>query len=87
LLTLYQSYLDGFDYHIWYNDNIPNGPKNVKVINIPSDTQQLLMKKVRSDNPQLDALRDEINNYLNKGLSTNGYFVRLSSTSGKMKRQ
>ena len=33
LTYIYQAYLDGFDYNVWYNNAIPNGPKGV--VNVP----------------------------------------------------
>ena len=33
-LEIFRAHFDGYDYHLWYNDNILNGPKNVKIIEI-----------------------------------------------------
>jgi hypothetical protein len=79
LLQVYQSYLDGFDYHVWYNPDIPFGPKNVRLIQIPKETKKALLNK---DETQLATLKGEIDECIHKGTSTS-YFIRLSSTSGK----
>lgn len=78
LLTIvYQSYLDGFDYNIWYSPDIPNGPKNVTIIQISdSEKKALLNKNVSS----LIGLEKQISD---KMINGNLYFIRLSSTSGK----
>ena len=34
LNQIHQSYVDSFDYHLWYNVNITNGPRDVEIINI-----------------------------------------------------
>ncbi len=77
LKIVYQSYLDGFDYNVWYRDNIVNGPKNVIIIPFSSEIKQSLLNK---DYNNLLSLRNKINENMEKGKS---YFIRLSSTSGK----
>jgi hypothetical protein len=86
LKTVYQSYIDGFDYNIWYNDNIPNGPKGIKLIYIPFQIKIILAdifkhnNQVRyNDNDDFISFKEEIQQHLQNP----PYFVRLSSTSGK----
>jgi len=83
LTIVYRSYIDSFDYNIWYDSDLPNGPKGVQMVQIP-----LIMKKVlvRMYNehlpyiPELDALCAQINQVIDPNQT---YFIRLSSTSGK----
>ena len=96
LKIIYQSYLDGFDYNVWYTDNIPNGPKNVKIIHIPDTIKKILfsiyMKEISRSTDKNDinmnvdiyAFKNEINKNMEIGKE---YFVRLSSTSGKNVKQ
>jgi hypothetical protein len=77
LTAVYQSYLDGFDYHIWYSSDIPNGPKNVKIIRISDSEKAALLNK---DLTALEGLETMISDSMESGKE---YFVRLSSTSGK----
>lgn len=77
LTTVYQSYLDGFDYNVWYHPDIPNGPQNVKLIRIPTETKKSLINENFSE---LVNLQDDIRKQM---LPDTPYFVRLSSTSGK----
>lgn len=43
LHNIYEAYLDGFDYHLWYNKDIPNGPKGVKMVHLTDDVKQKLL--------------------------------------------
>ena len=87
LSIVYQSYLDGFDYNVWYNSNIPNGPKNVKIIHIPDTIKKILlgiyMKEISISDEVLDSFKNEIKKCMIDGVKDVEYFVRLSSTSGK----
>jgi len=77
LTTVYQSYLDGFDYHVWYSPELPNGPKDVKIIRISDSEKAALLNK---DLTALTDLEAKISDNIENGKE---YFVRLSSTSGK----
>ncbi len=74
LLNVYQSYLDGFDYHIWYSPIICT--PNVKFIDINDYCKQLLIDKM----PLPSSFISKIANAMEPEQK---YFVRLSSTSGK----
>jgi hypothetical protein len=83
LKMLDQSYLDGFDYHIWQDSYIEDFPQNVEFIYINKDTKKLLLdlhdhKVVKSK--KLDKLKIQIAMKMN--INTQ-YFMRLSATSGK----
>jgi hypothetical protein len=84
LLGIYQSYLDGYDYNIWYNPDIPNGPQNVVMIPIPKEVKEILMEihyhGYQGDHPLILELRDNIKRNMDPEKE---YFIRLSSTSGK----
>lgn len=84
LNIVYQSYLDGFDYNIWYDVNIPNGPQNVNMIHVPNVIKKILKDifktGVQNNSDELLNFKNEINKCLVKH---NSYFIRLSSTSGK----
>ena len=85
LTTVYQTYLDGFDYNIWYEPNIPNGPQNVKMIHISNKIKKIFIDIFKfnnkyDDNKKLLKLKNKINKCL---IPNQPYFVRLSSTSGK----
>lgn len=67
LKTIYQSYIDSFDYHLWY----PYVSKYINAKMIKMDKELLL-------NKQYDQLLKNINDILD-----GDYFVRMSSTSGK----
>ena len=85
LNMIYTSYLESFDYNIWYDKSMINGPQNVQMLYIPS-----IVKKIFSDafqtgsldmsNTELLLFKNEITNCLK---SNQSYFIRLSSTSGK----
>lgn len=89
LSIIYQSYLDGFDYNVWYNSNIPNGPKNVKIIHIPDTIKKILlriyMKEINICDEELYNFKKQIKKCIinENEHQTLEYFVRLSSTSGK----
>ncbi len=84
LAKVYQSYIDGFDYHVWYSNEIPDGPKDVQMIHIPDVTKKALSRAYKSNQPISDkniiALLDKIENHMQPNEQ---YFVRLSGTSGK----
>lgn len=84
LKTVYDSYIDGFDYNIWYNANIPNIPQNVNMIYIPNSVKKILTSmfkyNIQSDDEEFLSFKNEINKYI---IPNTPYFVRLSGTSGK----
>lgn len=84
LKIMYQSYFDGFDYNIWYRHDIPNGPKNVRMVLISNNIKMILktMFMTGTNNKSEELL--EFKNQIDKIMVGNvPYFVRLSSTSGK----
>ena len=84
LTTIYHTYIDGFDYHVWYSSYIINGPKNVKLIHIPDITKKVLLEIYETrkyiPNVSLAKLEKKIQKHM---IPNTSYFVRLSSTSGK----
>ncbi len=76
LTAVYWAYLDGFDYHLWYSPDIPNGPKNVVLIQIDEKTKQMLL----SGTAKISPLKHQLDTICCSGKE---YFVRLSATSGK----
>lgn len=77
LYHIYQSYLDGFDYNIWYvNDYSQNiYPNGVKMVEINFQEKQQLINRVLPNN-----LFQKISAVMEPDVD---YFVRLSGTSGK----
>lgn len=83
LTTVYQSYLDGFDYDQWYHRGIPNGPKDVSMLYIDNTTKKILAEMYENksiEDQRLDQFKGLINSRLQRNKK---YFIRLSSTSGK----
>jgi len=83
LVKMYQSYLDAFDYEQWYHRGIPNGPKDVSIVPIDTETKKILSdmyKNPENKNPDLNLFKQNIVSALGKNKK---YFMRLSSTSGK----
>ena len=88
LKILDQSYLDGFDYHIWYNNKMKNGPQNVQMIYISPEIKDILLylhenyndKSIQSWLDKLTTFKNQINDIM---VPDQKYFMRLSSTSGK----
>ena len=74
---IYQAYLDGFDYNIWYDSNVYRHPDGVKMIEITS-TDKLLL--INQDIKSLVNLCQKIKDVMEPNIK---YFVRLSGTSGK----
>ena len=85
LKILDQSYLDGYDYHIWYDSHMVNGPKDVQMIYISPEIKDILFEfyKNHNDKTLLDKLTTFKNQIRDKMESGKEYFMRLSSTSGK----
>jgi len=84
LTTIYQSYLNGFDYNIWYSPYIINGPKNAQIIHIPDITKKVLLQMHESQKYIPDINLSRFEKKIRRHMTPNtNYFVRLSSTSGK----
>ena len=97
LQKVYQSYIDGYDYNIWYpkittNNNINKTLSGVHMIKISDEVKRCLLFDVNPDQELTDFERsiqqiiDTDNNNPNINNTNNSnkkYFVRLSSTSGK----
>ena len=84
LLIIYQSYIDGFDYNVWYPLTSSFNISGVKMIHIPDVLKKCFLtcnKDIISNDKNL------ITNFLKTVYDTvnrnQKYFVRLSSTSGK----
>lgn len=92
LQILDQCYLDGFDYHIWFNSELKNGPQDVQMIYISLEIKDILLElhdnyhdySVRFSLPE--KLNDFLGQITNKMEAGKEYFMRLSSTSGKNDR-
>lgn len=81
LKILDQCYLDGYDYHIWYNPNIIDG--DITMIYIPNSIKRILTElhfHKDIDDKEMNMFRKEIEESIKSGEK---YFMRLSSTSGK----
>lgn len=78
LTTVYWTYLQSFDYQCWYSPNIPNGPKDVVLIQLTAEDKASL--NVGETN---SALKSKLEAVCCCGKK---YFVRLSGTSGKNER-
>lgn len=79
LVIAYTVYIMGFDYNVWYNGAIPNGPQNVSIIPISSTSKQKLLAEIVDED-----LLIKISDVLQK--ANVPMFVRMSSTSGKNER-
>lgn len=93
LTDIFQSYLDGFDYNIWYDKNCSEYVKYIEIIELNDMEKDTLLKLSEGENSDtesntiitikkkikdsLDVIRSACNNL------DIGFFVRLSSTSGK----
>ena len=86
LHNVYYSLLECFDYNNWYSYDIPNGPKEVNMINIDHNIKTVLIVLYQqynisdSDNTVLDNFKRQIEANI---VSGDKYFIRLSGTSGK----
>lgn len=91
LVAVYQSYIDGFDYNIWYHPDLPCGPsRKAMIIPISNEVKKCLMYDVNLDE-ELSDFETEIQHKFESdavldGIEHQSYFVRLSSTSGKNER-
>lgn len=90
LYTVYRSYIDSFDYQIWYP--IKNSAENVKLIQIKDNIKRILIKMYNSEEInciekiELDEFKEEIKRNIDSNDSNDSnkkYFIRLSGTSGK----
>ena len=80
LSIVHQAYLDSFDYNVWFN----NGLSNASLIHISSDIKSVLLEMYvnrSKDASHLQEFKDQITQVLST--YTRGWFMRLSSTSGK----
>jgi len=84
LLTIYQSYIDGFDYNIWYNSNIPDGPKNTIIIPISNILKDILLNCHQTNSMDYNKELTDFKKIITNSIKPNQqYFIRLSGTSGK----
>lgn len=95
LITVYHAYLDAYDYHEWFNESIPNGPRDVQLVELfPEDKEALacltrynLLHKDAPDEQHKTQLTDLCTRLTPLLDAQKRYFVRLSSTSGKNARE
>ena len=78
LLIIYQSYIDGFDYNVWYPLTTNFNISGVKMIHIPD-----VLKKSFLKTPNKNMVTNFLKNVYDLVDQNQKYFVRLSSTSGK----
>lgn len=85
ITKVYKSYIDSFDYHIWYPliNHLENVPKDVIIINIPQDLKDIFIKIYNHEMVDNDILSIFKSDLLKKMIPNKKYFVRLSGTSGK----
>ncbi len=83
LTSVYRAYLDGFDYHQWYSSTIPNGPKDVILIQIDEATKKGLLNR-NTEDVNIVRLIESVKKTITPGQE---YFMRLSGTSGKNEKQ
>ena len=89
LTNMYKSYIDSFDYHVWYPliEQLNDTPKNITMIFIPVELKVIFVElyeqqkswKSYVDNQVVKKFHDELSSCM-KEIE---YFVRMSSTSGK----
>jgi hypothetical protein len=89
LYTVYRSYIDSFDYNIWYPlvSSLDNFAKNVQMIRIEQSIKDILIK-INQKQEELNHIEklelEEFTNKIKQIVKLNEkYFVRLSGTSGK----
>lgn len=83
LYKIYRTYIDSFDYNLWYNSDLNLGPRDTKLIKITDDIKNVLISMYESQekySSELDNLKNQIQNIIKDG---NKYFIKLSGTSGK----
>lgn len=81
LTIIYWTYLESFDYNLWYTDDISNGPKSVKLLKIDDETKKMFCAKKFAESAKTTQLTQNIREILHE--KPQEYFVRLSGTSGK----
>ena len=92
LYTVYRSYIDSFDYQMWYPVNSNEemkamySAKDVKIIKINDNIKHILIKKYfsekLSENEEIEL--NEFCKIIEKNIDLDKkYFIRLSGTSGK----
>lgn len=88
LTTIYKSYIDSFDYHVWIGTNpVVQTPNDVNMVCIPSDLKELFVTlydtqkswRYYQDHPSLSKFYSRLTDLVTEG----EYFIRMSSTSGK----
>ena len=92
LAVIYDSYIESFDYDIWFNENISNGPKNVVLIPITDIIKDVLCclhenKELSiAQKQEFEIFEHVISDIIIGKKDFNSVFMRLSSTSGKNER-
>jgi hypothetical protein len=77
LLTVYQTFQDGYDYNVWYEEKKGICPIGIKMVKLSGTEKVSLMKK------DLSCLNELIAQFNEIFKERKPYFVRTSSTSGK----
>ena len=83
LYNIYRTYIDSFDYNLWYNSDLELGPSNTKLIKITDDVKKVLISMYENQQKYSIELREFKNKIENVLIPGNEYFVKLSGTSGK----
>lgn len=90
LVTIvYQSYLDSFDYNVWYSPDFFEKTNNVEIIDLnpfKECLRSVAKKRLYHEPYSLDALlplKELISSVISKKYKSLEIFARLSSTSGK----
>ncbi len=90
--AVYYAYIEAFDYHVWFDQSILNGPKDVTIINLPDDLKEDLAKITRRrilggsnglNESELEDLHQLQQTIKTKITTHSPLFARLSGTSGK----
>ncbi len=84
LSIVHQTYIDSFDYNLWYDPHSPYMPLNVSMIEVSPEIKPLFLKMQKMnifiDSNDLQIFANNIDAIMKKGEK---YFIRMSSTSGK----
>jgi len=85
---MYRTYIDSFDYHLWYNPALKNGPQKVKLIHITPEIKHALIELYESKCNNNKLSNNKLINTFKQQIEKNidpctKYFIKLSGTSGK----
>jgi hypothetical protein len=83
LYKMYRSYIDSFDFNLWYNSNLNLGSPDTKIIKITDDIKKVLINMYENQEKYSNELDEFKNTIQNELISGDEYFIKLSGTSGK----